>query len=330
MSARRLIGGGLAVAALALAGCAPALPEPAPEPTPPAPLAVLDPDQAAAVITALDEVLVAGDSAKDAALLAPRVENPALSMRAAQYTLDERSDGQRAPTPLTTADQVRVVAATDTWPRTLIAVTEPPEGTTSPLVLTLKQDDPRDQYHLWTWARLLPGVETPPLANPETGSPQLPSDASGLVLTPTETVAAFADVLAKGDQSEHAATFTTNPFLEQVRSELQSQTSNLEGLARVELQAAPVEGAVYAMGTVDDGAVVVGVLTLSTTITKTLSGSTLTLGGPIGQWLGEGTIPSIAKVTYTAPVVFEVPAAADGATITVMGAERVLVDATKQ
>jgi hypothetical protein len=330
VSARRLIGGGLLVAALALAGCTPAVPEPAPAPTPGSPAAVLSVDQADAVIQALDEVLVAGDEAKDAAALAPRVEDPALAMRAAQYTLDQRSNGERTPSPLTTAHDVRVIAATDTWPRTLIAVTDPPEGTTSPLVLTLKQNDPRSQYKLWAWARLFPGIETPPLAQPEVGSPQLPPDASGLVLTPEETVAAYADVLAQGGDSEYAATFGSDPFVDQLRSSASTVSSNLQGLADVSFQASPIEGAVVAMGTADGGAIVVGTITNSLTIKKTLTGSTLELGGEIKQWLGDGTIPSIAKVTYTSPVVFEVPAAADGATITVMGAEQVLVDATKQ
>jgi hypothetical protein len=317
-------------AAAVLAGCAAPIPTPNPDPEPAEPLPVLGVTQTEDVLTAVDEALAAGDEARDVDALRPRVEDPALAMRAAQYTLQERSSGERNPTPLTTSDQVLVIAATDGWPRTLLAVTEPPEGTTSPLLLTLRQDDPRAQYRLWSWARLFPGVETPPFASPEIGSAELPADATGFVATPAETVSRYADVLVKGSESEYAGQFASDPFVEQIRSSVDTARDNLDGIAEVSYAAGPVEGQVVALGTADEGAVVVGVLSTSLTVRKTLQGSTLRLGGELGQWLGDGTVPSIARATYTSIVAFEVPAAAEGATITVLGAERALVDVARQ
>jgi hypothetical protein len=327
--AGRALGAALATGAL-LAACAAPIPAPNPDPEPAEPLPVLDTSQTEDVLAAVQEALAAGDAARNVDALRPRVEDPALAMRSAQYTLQERSSGRRTPTPLSTEDQVIVVAATDAWPRTLLAVTLPPEGTTSPLLLTLAQDDPRAQYRLWSWARLFPGVQTPPVASPEVGSPELPADATGLVATPAETVSHYADVLVKGSSSEYAGQFESDPFIDQVRKEAQSARDNLSGIADVAFQASAVPDEVVALGTADEGAVVVGELTTSLTFTKRLQGSTLRLGGELGQWLGDGTVPSIAKATFTAIVAFNVPKAAEGAKITVLGAERVLVNVLKQ
>ncbi len=323
--------GVLALAAtVALAGCAAVLPQPDPEPLPPAPAPVLQVDQADAVLAALGEVVTTADASLDAEALSVRVEDPALTMRSAQYTIAERSGGARVPSPLSTDEEMLVLAASDSWPRSIVAVTSPPEGTTSYLGLVLRQDDPRSQYRLWGWVRLFPGVETPSMATPEVGSPELASDAPGLVATPADTVAGFADVLVNGADSASAPLFGSNPLATQLSEGLQVARTNLSGIADVAFSAAPVEGQLVSFETADGGAIVFGTIRTSTTYTKTLEGSTLTLGGEIGQWLGDGTVPTAAAVTRDAVVAFSVPPAAEGATISVFGAEIVLVDATKQ
>lgn len=318
-----------AVLALGLAGCAVAIPDPQPDPVPAAPVSVLSETQVDAVLAAVTETLAAADGALDGEALAARLGDPALAMRRAQYTLAERSDGARALTPLTTQDQVVVVAATDAWPRTVMAVTTPPEGATVPLLIVVTQAEPRAPYTMRSWVRLFPGVETPAFASPEVGSPPVPADAGGLVATPSDTVARYADLLARGSESEHAGTFESDPYSESLAESLSSSRSTLEGIADVTFGADPVEDHLVALGTADGGALVVGTVITTTTYTKTLEGATLTLRGEVGEWLGDGDVPTSATATHLSTVAFYVPVAADGATITVLGAERVLSDATK-
>lgn len=318
----------LALSPVLLAGCAASVPETSPDPVPAEPLPVLSTEQVEEVLDAVGEVLAAADSAQDGALLDPRVGVPARDLRAAQYTLAERSDGSRAPTPLTTEEEVLVVAATDGWPRTVMAVTLPPEESTVHLLLVLEQEDPRSAYTLRSWARLFPGTETPELASPEVGSAQPDADAEGLVATPAETVARYADVLVNGSESEYAAQFETDPYAEQLAEGLASSRSTLEGIADVQFTAAPVEDQLAVLATADGGALVVGTIASTTTYDKTLEGSTVTLGGDVGDWLEDGDVGQTATVDHTSTVAFLVPADGDGETISVLGAERVLTSAS--
>ncbi len=317
-----------ALGPLMLAGCSTVVPEVDPDPVPPTPLPVLSVEQTEDVLAAVGEVLAEADEAEDADALKPRVGQPARDMRSAQYTLADRSDGEREPTPITTDHEVLVVAATDEWPRTVMVVTKPPEESTVQLLLALEQEEPRSRYTLRSWVRLFPGTETPGLASPEVGSPVAAADAEGLVATPADTIAWYADVLAKGEDSEHAADFESDPYSEQLAEGLASSRSTLDGIADVTFSASAVDDQLAALGTADGGAVVVGTITSTTTYKKTLEGSTVTLGGDVGDWLGDGDVPETATLEHTSTVAFYVPVAGDDATITVLGAERALVDAS--
>lgn len=323
------VAGALATGSLLLAGCAAAVPEPDPEPTPDGPFPALTVPQGAAVLDAVGEALAAADGARDPAQLEGRLADPAKSLRAAQYTLAERSQGQRTPTPLTTNEQVLVVAATEGWPRTFVAVTEPAEGSTAPLLLTLRQPDARSPYRLISWARLFPGAEVPSMAGPEVGSPQLGADADGLVVTPAEALARYADVLTNGSASQHADSFIPDPYVAQQQAEIKTGRDSLQGIAEITVNAAVDGGATVVLETADGGALVIGKITTTTGYRKTLAGSTLRLGGEAGAWLGDGTVPSLANVRHDSLVAFYVPPAETEAKIVPLGAERVLVDASR-
>lgn len=333
MTPRRLRGraaaGTGALALGLLAGCAAPPPAPNPPGPPDEPLPVLTVNQSDAVLTALGETLAAADPSGDAGALDARVTDPARGLRAAQYTLAERSDGDRPPPPITTDDDVIMLGAAEAWPRTFMAVTAPPEGSATPLLLVLRQADARSPFRLHSWARLFPGVETPEMAGPEIGSRQLAADAEGLVVTPAEALDRYADVLATGEASEHDDSFTPDPYVQQLQSELQAGRSSLEGIAEIRVNGASSPESIVALETTDGGALVVGVVRTSTDYKKTLSGATLRLGGEAGDWLGDGNVPALANVVHDSMVVFYVPPADSEGKIAVLGAEPVLVAASK-
>ncbi|WP_324649814.1 hypothetical protein [Georgenia sp. H159] len=315
---------GVATTALLLAGCAGEVPQPQPEPAATAPLPVLDEDRIERILADVQETIDDADAALDAELLTDRVTGPALSMREAEYRLSAASEGDRAPTPLTTSSQVEVVAATDEWPRSLYVVSSVPDDANLPLLLVLTQETPRDQYKLWFWTSLLPGAQTPSTANAEIGSPQLAPDAEGLVATPQQTVEQYAGLLAEPDSSE---LFADDPFRTGYAEMIDALRSTIEVAGAVGETYEVREGTVSAMQTAEGGAVVVGVIDGRLTIRKTVEGSSLEAGGDIGLLLGQDpAIDEVAQAHYLIPVAFAVPPEGSDEPISVLGAVHVLAN----
>ena len=132
------------------------------------------------VLTDVGEVLAAADAALDAAQLPPRVEGPALAVRTAEYVRATATAGAKPPTALPTDEQALIVPQTDVWPRTQLVVTKQPDDLQAPRILVMQQTAPREPYRLWGWGRMGAGVQMPATAAPETGSPVLAPDATGL------------------------------------------------------------------------------------------------------------------------------------------------------
>jgi len=324
MSAR--LAAGVVTTALLLAGCAGEVPQPAPEPAATAPMPVLDEDRIERILADVEETIDAADATLDPEVLTDRLTGPALAMRQAEYRLSAASDGERAPTPLTTNSQVEVVAATDEWPRSLYVVSHVPDDANLPLLLVLTQETPRSQYMLWFWTSLLPGAETPSTANPQVGSPPLAPDAEGLVATPAETVERYARLLPDPD-GEGSELFAEDPFRTGYAEMIDALRSTVEVAGQVDESYEVREGTASAMETADGGAVVVGVIDGRLTIRKTVEGSSLEAGGDIGLLMGEDpSIENSAQAHYLIPVAFAVPPEGSDEPISVLGAVHVLAN----
>ncbi|MFC4555954.1 hypothetical protein [Georgenia faecalis] len=319
-----------AVVVLSLGACAGEVPQPDPDPVASTPAPVLDEDRIDRVLADIDETIAEADAALDPALLAERFSGPALAMREAEYRLAAASDGEYTPTPLTTDSQVEVVAATDTWPRTVLVVSHPPEGSNLPLLIALTQPDARSQYTVWLWTRLLPGVATPPTANPETGSTPLAGDAEGLRATPDETLAAYAETLNNPD-SANAGLFAEDAYKTAYREELTTLAATIEAAGSVARTNEVIPGSVAALSTSDGGAIVVGALRSQLTLSRTVEGATLHAGGSIGTLLGDDTIVENAvDGVYDVTLAFHVPPADSDEPIEVLGADQILVEVVEQ
>ena len=182
---------------VALAGCAPDLPRPVPQAPPGVPPPAVTLEQSGQVLEDLGAVLAAADSSLTVAGLEPRVSGPALTARAAEYAVAGATGAAQAVTALPVAPQTLVVPSTTEWPRTQLVVTEQPDDLSSPRLLVLRQESPRDQYELWAWVRLLPGARMPATASPETGSAPVPLDSTALSVAPADVAAQYADVLLR-------------------------------------------------------------------------------------------------------------------------------------
>jgi hypothetical protein len=225
---------------------------------------------------------------------------------------------------------VEAVAATYDFPRTAMVITQVPEGANLPLLLAFAEPDARTPYKLWGWAELFPGIETPPLIHPDTGSAQLGPDSEGLVATPAQAVERYVDTLNKAD-SEYAGQFAGDPYKDSSKKAVTDLDARIEAAGDATISYAVGDDAPQALATADGGAIVLGELSSTQTIRKTVPGATLTVGGEIGALLGEdkvvrGTVSGVSEVL----VAFYVPpAGGDAKQIRPLGAKTVLTEVSR-
>src|SRR5690606_13111678 len=135
----------LALAAvLVLAGCATPLPVPSPDPVPAVPPPTLTAEQVREVLEEVGSVLEEAGGELDEKILARRVAGPALTIRTAEYTVNRALEDDAELVTVPTTDSTIVVPTTETWPRSVLVVTEQPEDLQSPRLLVLTQQTPRE------------------------------------------------------------------------------------------------------------------------------------------------------------------------------------------
>jgi len=309
---------------LGAAGCATPPPVAEPEPAPAVAPAVMSPEQNDAVLADLGTVLATADTAMDPSLLAARVSGPALTMRTAEYLHASAPGGGRAPTALPTAAQAEIVPQTTTWPRAQLVVTEQPDDLQAPRILVLQQATARDQYALWGWARLFPGVSMPKTAEATTGSPVLDPSTDALLVRPDEVLAAYAVALT-GTDDPTAVAFGDDPFRTGVVAARQALAAGVQEIGTAaETYTPDPDGPLTVLGTVDGGAIVVGRMTTVSTVTITLAGAKLTLSAYETALSGVAEATSSLARTYTDVLVFYVPPAGANTAVQLLGAEAVL------
>ncbi|PFG20274.1 hypothetical protein [Serinibacter salmoneus] len=265
----------------------------------------------------------AADEADDAAELGDRVTAPATDIREAQYALEVATGGETTPQELWTETDLDVITASDSWPRSLLAVTEPDADSALRLYLGIVQEGPRDPYRLVAWSLLLPGVETPTFADISVGSAPVTADQEGLVMTPTQALTRLADVLDLRT-SEYADQFADDDYRTFLREELDGIVEGIEVAGDVDQAVEPGE-IVFAIGTAEGGALVMGDLTTTVTLRRTVEDSELNLAGEMAELGGEEAVENAAEATYRSMVTLYIPPAdAEDQSVRLLGAERVL------
>jgi len=316
----------IAVTVGLLAACSQPLPTPTPDALPATTPPALSVQQAERILGEVHATLAEADAQLSAEALAPRVSGPAASFRTAEYRLAAAAGTADALTAVPQGAQTLVLPTSETWPRTMMVVTEPPADLTAPLLLTLVQDGPRDPYYLWSWVRLFPGVETPALAQPEVGSAPVEADSADLAVAPADVMAQYVDVVTNREQSQFAGVFTDDPLragIWQTRDAFVGVVGANGSLAETYT---PHPAGVRALATADGGAIVVGTMVSTTSIT--LVDSTLKIGDQTAVLLGTDTVKSSLSITWLSVVAFVVPPAGSDAQIQVLGGEHARTQVT--
>ncbi|MEJ5866425.1 hypothetical protein WDV85_01570 [Pseudokineococcus sp. 5B2Z-1] len=353
------------------AGCASEQPLPPPRPQEVgAPVPAVDAERLEQVHADVAEAAAAADAARDATLLDPVVTGAAAEVRAARYRLQELVPDAPAPAPLD-AEALRDVVpavgvpgaeegeaperapspadAAATFPRTWATITGP---RAQPQLSVLVQEDVRSPYRVVTTTGLLPGAVVPPVATAEQGAPPVdPTSAEGLVLSPQDAVARYAEALSAGDPAAPADGATDDgaaddgaepPDAEQqgpgpdvvaddaFRAEVRAERAEADAVDffALETTRTPRPDAVRAVATADGGALVVGVLDSSAVQVVEEEGAVLQLPPTVAALAGRDDAPERLEQKWVEVVALVVPPADEPGPVRAVGADRVLVEAT--
>ncbi|MGC5628361.1 hypothetical protein ACPYO6_08980 [Georgenia sp. Z1344] len=288
----------------------------------------LDQETMQVVLDGISTSVEEADEAQDPELLRERVMGPALRLRSAEYRIAEATGGTVQPDPLSLDTQVDIVGGSQEYPRVAMAVSQIPDGSNLPLLLTLATSDVRDNYRLWSWVELFPGATVPETLSPDVGADALTPDDDSLALSPAEVVDAYAQLISDPEGSQ-ADTFAPDEFRSDVFAETAGLNEAVSAAGNATVSAEPVVDGPLSLQTVEGGAIVVGVIRTTTTVTKTEPEGTLTVGGVFGDLLGnDGVVEDEVSAIAQVSVAFHVPSAeAEDQTIEVLGATSVLTEA---
>lgn len=279
----------------------------------------LDADRIDSLLGSIGTTMAAGDEKKDVELLRPRVADPALRMRKAQYAL-ATADGSDVPTLDFTAQSL-TVTNDSAWPRAVVDVSEADDGGL-PYVFLITQQGARDPYKLQSWVRLLGGTSITTLSI-EQGAPYLDGDATGFTMSPTDAVSGYVDMLNAGNAGDD--TFTTDEFATIYLADAKSLNDSVQAAGNVKAEAStgdfPVSGVVLA----DGSALVSAAFTYSHVYDRTVARSTMKLGGKAAA-LNEGDDSVIGTVTvnYLVTALFRIPAEGAQGKVSLVGVERAI------
>jgi hypothetical protein len=266
------------------------------------------------------------DARSDRRVLAERFDGAALAVRSTNYVLRTRN-ARIASLQAIAAEPIRfnLPAATSSWPRVAMAVTDEEGDTALPQMIVMQQDSPRSNYKVWFTIRLMPGAEIPAVPSSELGA--IPVDAASLFLkvAPNKLPIVFGDVLNLGQASLSAQLFDLdNEFYRQVSQAQKEQATSLNNanIAYAHLLGNPN---VISMATSDGGALVAVYQLDRYTIKPKRANSAVAVGAQEKLLLGATGSTRGVRSVYGDMLLFYVPPIDESAKIVLLGATQGLI-----
>jgi len=284
------------------------------------------------IIGEISKVTAGADTAKDATLLATRLDGAALELRVANYAIRNADASVTALPPIPPGPvKLTLPQQTDTWPRTILAVVQDDKDpTVPPVAIFLNQADARSNYRASYVIALEPSRGIPDVAPAAVGAPRLALDSPLLKLSPTAAALAYADILETDSGSKSFADFDgTSDSLraavglakkKEVRAALPTTASVAFGHA-----IGPAEA--IALATNDAGAIVAVHLYESTTVVPVEAGAAVNPAGQVKALSGLAISTKGVVATYGDQLLFYVPPAGSDAKIILLGYSQGLVKA---
>ena len=322
---------GLATIAL-LSGCGLVTSKPAASPSPSATgnqvaPAVVTSGQLKRILADVAIEAKSADEKNDKKLLLPRFTGPALNLREVHYFLRSKSDKVAAlPAIVANPLSFSLPAASNAWPRSIMAVTDEPGDSALPQLIVLQQKSPRENYQVWYTVRLMPGAKIPAVPAAENGA--IPVDAKSLFLKvpPLSLPAAYGDLINNGQSSLSAQLFDTrnDEFFKQVSSSQQEQVKNLKN-GKITFTHKLGDANVIGLSTSQAGALVAVYMTDTYVIKPTKVGTAVGVSGQEALILGGNGSTKGVRSIYGNMMLFFVPALSEGSKIRLIGVTQGLV-----
>lgn len=321
------------ISLIALSGCAAEYVNPELTPTPievtDDPTSSLTQAQLYRILADLDSVVKRADEERNRELLETRVAGPALTSRAAEYTLIQQAAEQAELPPLLTSPiSLFLPARTNLFPRAAFVVTGDTE-TEQLQMLVLRQESARENYKLWYNINLLPSPDFPEVAASEIGAAPITLDNAFLKLPTDQLVVALGDVIDNGANSSYVDLIDPNNRFVLASNQAQIELEqSLEG-AEVSFSHALGDTEQIAFGTVNAGALVATFMTDLTTIRPTESGEAIAVEGAEGALLGAAGSATGIQTSYGSMLLFYVPNAQSESRVRLLGATQVLLSVNR-
>ncbi len=289
--------------------------------------------QLEAIMADVSAVATEADSARDADLAATRFGGAALQERTVNYKIREKMSDYPAPaaipaSPLT----ISLPKATDTWPRTVIAMIKDEDPTVAPTSVVLQQESPRDNYKVMYTQQLEPDAVVPELAPASVGAAEIPPDSAWLTIAPGQLAAAYADVVEKGDKSEFAGKFDLekDSLLQAISADRKKKQEELPDTATISFATKAGDAEPLSLATLNSGAIVAVNISEVETVKPKQDGALIKIPGTTMSVLAglDETAKGI-EATYSDQLLFYVPPADSDAKISLLGFSQGIVSASE-
>jgi hypothetical protein len=270
----------------------------------------------------------AGDAAKDAGKLDPRVGGTELEVRSQNYKIRSQVGSYEARMPVrSTKLLTTVVTSGRDWPRSVMAVTQG-EGNVVPQLLTLVQPAPRENYKLVETTPLQPGTTFPSIARGGTET-LAAGDKAGLLYSGEEALAGLADRLSTADSSfkDKLVEGESSPYIADTLSyQAEVAESGANGIFSFTHKVVPESTVVFR--TADGGALVLGRLDFGFDGTPKASGDKLSIGDDAAALAGGKETTTGMVLNFAESMAVYIPPAGSTDPMKLVAATRGLVGAS--
>ncbi|SMH37024.1 hypothetical protein SAMN06295885_1307 [Rathayibacter oskolensis] len=291
---------------------------------------VVTTQQAEAIIASIADVASAADAAHDATALAERFQGEALTERTTNYEVVVKG-GTIDPPQTIPASPVSLVLPQDTesWPRLVTAVVQnSADSTQAPIALVMSQASPRVDYKVDYAISLEANARIPDVAPVTVGTSIVAPDSKLMKLAPEEVGSAYADILANGDASQYAETFSADGDTLRGQVGIDKKNADREALpdtASIEFSNKAGTSSTIALATNDSGALVAASIAEVSTVRPTAEGSTVSTSGASQTLLGTDKSTTGIETTYGYQLLFYVPPVGSEEKIVMLGWSQGLV-----
>ena len=326
LTATAVAGSGVAAQASQTPAPSPATSSAAAEQAPASPV-VVD-AQFRRILEQVASAVDAGDAAKDASKLEPRVAGPELEVRKENYKIRSQVGSYEPRMPVrATKLLTTVVTEQRSWPRTVMAVTQG-DGNVVPQLLTLTQSSPRENYKLVLTTPLQPGTTFPGIARGGTET-LAPADKTGLLYSGEEALGGLGDRLNSADSAfkDKLAEGASSPYIaDTLAYQADVVSSGVNGTFSFTHKMVPESVVVFR--TADGGALAMGRLDFAFDGTPKAAGDKLTIGDDAAALAGGKETSTGMVLKFAESVAVYIPPAGSQDPMKLVAATRGLVGAS--